>query len=217
MELLEVGVAVGQKTHPIGFRVPYIKPWAARWYAKKEYGKWLTEDQKVRELVKKRLAEAGVSSIETERMLGKLKVSVQVARPGIAIGKGGERIEELKREIAKIVGCDVTTYIHEVRKPELDAQLISETVAQQLERRVSFRRATKRAVQQAMKLGAQGIKIRCAGRLGGAEMSRVLWYREGRVPLQTLRADIDYGFSIARCPYGVIGVKVWVYKGDVIK
>lgn len=208
---------MGQKTHPVGFRIPYVKTWSSRWYAGRNYGQWVHEDQRIRRHVHEKLAEAGISSVEIERTANKVKVYIHTARPGIAIGRKGEKIEEIKRELAKMTSLDVGLYIQEVRKAELDAQLISETVAQQLERRVSFRRATKRAVQQAMKFGAKGIKIRCSGRLGGAEMSRVLWYREGRVPLHTLRADLHYGFSIARTTYGVIGVKTWVYKGDILK
>jgi len=208
---------VGQKTHPVGFRIPYVKTWSSRWYAGRNYAQWVHEDQRIRRHVHEKLAEAGISSVEIERTANKVKVYIHTARPGIAIGRKGEKIEEIKRELAKMTSLDVGLYIQEVRKAELDAQLISETVAQQLERRVSFRRATKRAVQQAMKFGAKGIKIRCSGRLGGAEMSRVLWYREGRVPLHTLRADLHYGFSIARTTYGVIGVKTWVYKGDILK
>lgn len=208
---------MGQKTHPIGFRIPYVKTWLSRWYGGKNYAEWVHEDQAIRRYVAKKMGDAGISRVEIERTGSKVKVFIHCARPGLAIGRKGEKIEELKRELAKMTRLDVAPYIQEVRKPDLDAQLISETVAQQLERRASFRRATKRAVGQAMKLGALGIKIRCAGRLGGAEMARVLWYKEGRVPLQTLRADIDYGFSIARTTYGVIGVKCWVYKGDILK
>jgi len=208
---------LGQKTHPVGFRIPYVKTWSSRWYADKNYRVWLHEDLKIREQVIKRMGQAGISSVQIERTANKVKVFVHTARPGIAIGRKGENIEELKRELMKLTTLEVVPYIQEVRKAELDAQLVSESVAQQLERRVSFRRATKRAVAQAMKLGAKGIKIRCSGRLGGAEMSRVLWYREGRVPLHTLRADIDYGFSTARTSYGAIGVKTWVYKGDILK
>jgi len=194
-----------------------VKTWSSRWYADKNYRVWLHEDLKIREQVIKRMGQAGISSVQIERTANKVKVFVHTARPGIAIGRKGENIEELKRELMKLTTLEVVPYIQEVRKAELDAQLVSESVAQQLERRVSFRRATKRAVAQAMKLGAKGIKIRCSGRLGGAEMSRVLWYREGRVPLHTLRADIDYGFSTARTSYGAIGVKTWVYKGDILK
>ncbi|MBL6975183.1 MAG: 30S ribosomal protein S3 [Deltaproteobacteria bacterium] len=208
---------MGQKTHPIGFRIPYVKTWDSRWYADKNYAEWTHEDQQIRRRVHQKMSEAGISSVQIERTANKVKVFIHSARPGIAIGRKGEKIEDLKRELTKLTALEVIPYIQEVRKAELDAQLISESVAQQLERRVSFRRATKRAVSQAMKLGAKGIKIRCSGRLGGAEMSRVLWYREGRVPLHTLRADIDYGLSVAKTTYGVIGVKVWVYKGDIIK
>lgn len=208
---------MGQKTHPIGFRIPYIKDWSSRWYADKNYANWLHEDIKLRETVKKRMGQAGISSVQIERTANKIKVSIYTARPGIAIGRKGENIEELKKELMKLTSLEVVPNICEVRKAELDPQLIAESIAQQLERRVSVRRAAKRAVQQAIKFGAKGIKIRCAGRLGGAEMARVVWYHEGRVPLQTLRADIDYGFNIARTTYGVIGVKVWVYKGDILK
>ena len=208
---------MGQKTHPIGFRIPYTKTWSSRWYGGKNFAAWLHEDVLVRKRVKERMRQAGISRVEIERTANKLKVYIYTARPGIAIGRRGENIEELKKQLVKETGHDVHLYIQEVRKPELDAQLISEAVAQQLERRVSFRRAARRAVTQAMKAGSKGIKIRCAGRLGGAEMSRAVWYREGRIPLQTLRADIDYGFTEARTTYGVIGVKVWVYKGDILK
>ena len=208
---------MGQKTHPIGFRIPYVKTWNSRWFADKNYGQWMHEDLRIRERVRSKMGAAGISSVQIERTANKVKVYIYTARPGIAIGRKGENIEELKRDLTKLTSLEVVPYIQEVRKAELDAQLVSESVAQQLERRVSFRRATKRAVQQAMKLGAKGIKIRCSGRLGGAEMSRVLWYREGRVPLHTLRADIDYGFSMARTTYGVIGVKTWIYKGDILK
>lgn len=208
---------MGQKTHPIGFRIPYIKTWNSRWYADKNYGQWVHEDFLIRKTVKKMMGAAGISSVQIERTANKVKVYIYTARPGIAIGRKGENIETLKRELAKLTTQEVVPYIQEVRKAELDAQLVSESIAQQLERRVSFRRATKRAVSQAIKLGAKGIKIRCSGRLGGAEIARVLWYREGQVPLHTLRADIDYGFSEASTTYGKIGVKVWVYKGEVLK
>lgn len=208
---------MGQKTHPVGFRIPYTKTWLSRWYSGKNFADWLHQDVLVRGRIKRRLKQAGISRVEIERTANRLKVDIYTARPGIAIGRRGENIEELKKDLVKETGQDVHLYIQEVRKPELDAQLISEAVAQQLERRLSFRRAAKRAVSQAMKAGAKGVRIRCAGRLGGAEMSRAVWYKEGRVPLQTLRADIDYGFSEARTTYGVIGVKVWVYKGDILK
>ncbi len=208
---------MGQKTHPVGFRIPYVKTWNSRWYADKQYGTWAREDMKIRETVKKKMGQAGISSVQIERTATRVKVYIFTARPGIAIGQKGKNIEELKRDLTKLTSLEVVPYIQEIRKAELDAQLVAESVAQQLERRVSFRRATKRAVTQAMKLGAKGIKIRCSGRLGGAEMSRVLWYREGRVPLHTLRADIDFGLGEARTTYGVIGVKTWVYKGDILK
>ncbi len=208
---------MGQKTHPVGFRIPYVKTWNSRWYADKLYGTWAREDVKIREMVRKKMGQAGISSVQIERTATRVKVFIFTARPGIAIGQKGKNIEELKRDLVKLTSQEVVPYIQEVRKAELDAQLVAESVAQQLERRVSFRRATKRAVTQAMKLGAKGIKIRCSGRLGGAEMSRVLQYREGRVPLHTLRADIDFGLGEARTTYGVIGVKTWVYKGDILK
>jgi len=208
---------MGQKTHPVGFRIPYVRTWNSRWYADKQYGTWMHDDLRVRQRCFQKMGQAGISSVQIERTANKVKVYIYTARPGIAIGRKGENIEDLKRELTKLTSLDVVPYIQEVRKAELDSQLVSESIAQQLERRVSFRRATKRAVQQAMKLGAKGIKVRCSGRLGGAEMSRVLGYREGRVPLHTLRADIDYGFSQARTTYGVIGVKVWIYKGDILK
>jgi len=208
---------LGQKTHPVGFRIPYVKTWNSRWYADKQYGTWAREDMKIRETVRKKMGQAGISSVQIERTATRVKVYIFTARPGIAIGQKGKNIEELKRDLTRLTSQEVVPYIQEIRKAELDAQLVAESVAQQLERRVSFRRATKRAVTQAMKLGAKGIKIRCSGRLGGAEMSRVLWYREGRVPLHTLRADIDFGLGEARTTYGVIGVKTWVYKGDILK
>mgnify|MGYP001032044533 CR=1 FL=1 len=208
---------MGQKTHPVGFRIPYVKTWNSRWYADKNYGTWAREDVKIRDLVRRKMGQAGISSVQIERTATRVKVFIFTARPGIAIGQKGKNIEELKRDLTKLTSQEVVPYIQEIRKAELDAQLVAESVAQQLERRVSFRRATKRAVTQAMKLGAKGIKIRCSGRLGGAEMSRVLWYREGRVPLHTLREDIDFGLGEARTTYGVIGVKTWVYKGDILK
>lgn len=208
---------MGQKTHPVGFRIPYVKTWNSRWYADKDYGKWMAEDLKIRAKVISKMGAAGISSVQIERTANRVKVYIFTARPGIAIGRKGENIEELKRDLTRLTSLEVVPYIQEVRKAEMDAKLVSEGVAQQLERRVGFRRATKRAVQQAMKLGAKGIKIRTCGRLGGAEMSRVLWSREGRIPLHTLRADIDYGLSEAHTTYGVIGVKCWIYKGDILK
>jgi small subunit ribosomal protein S3 len=208
---------VGQKVHPVGFRIPYVKTWNSRWYADRNYGLWARDDMKIRDMVRHKMGAAGISSVQIERTANKVKVYIYTARPGIAIGRKGENIEDLKRELTKLTSLEVVPYIQEVRKAELDAQLVAESVAQQLERRVSFRRATKRAVTQAMKLGGKGIKIRCSGRLGGAEMSRVLQYREGRVPLHTIRADLDYGFAQAQTTYGVIGVKTWIFKGDILK
>lgn len=206
---------MGQKTHPIGFRLGVIKTWDSRWYAGKEYGKFVYEDKVIRKYVKKRLFQAGISKIEIERAANKVKVRIHTARPGIVIGKKGAEIEVLRKELEKLVKRNILIDIQEIRKPEVDAQLVAENVAQQLVRRVAFRRAMKKAVSLALKFGAQGIKIHCAGRLGGAEMARREWYREGRVPLHTLRADVDYGFAEARTTYGIIGVRVLIFKGEV--
>lgn len=208
---------MGQKTHPIGFRLGVTKTWDSRWYAPKGvYQKQVREDMFIRKEIKQRLAHTGVSKIEIERAAGKVTINIYTARPGLVIGKKGAGIDALRLDIQKRAKDDVTVNIREVRKAEIDAQLISENIAQQLVRRIAFRRAMKKAVQSALKLGAQGIKIKCSGRLGGAELARMEWYREGRVPLHTLRADIDYGFSEAMTTYGVIGVKTWVYKGEII-
>jgi len=208
---------LGQKVHPIGFRLGVIRTWDSKWFASsKEYANLLHEDIKLRDYLKKRLYHAGISKIELERAAGKVKVNIHAARPGIIIGKKGAEVEALKSELAKLTDKEVFINIQEVRKPEVDAQLVAENVALQLERRVAFRRAMKKAVGQALKFGAEGIKIECAGRLGGAEMSRREWYREGRVPLHTLRADIDYGFAEAKTTYGIIGVKVLIFKGEVL-
>jgi len=207
---------LGQKVHPIGFRLGVIRTWESRWYAEADYSKLLHEDIKLREYLKKRLFHAGISKIELERAANKTKIHIFAARPGIIIGKKGSEVEVLKRELAKITDNEVFINIQEVRKPEVDAQLVAENVALQLERRVAFRRAMKKSVGQALKFGAQGIKITCSGRLGGAEMSRTEWYREGRVPLHTLRADIDYGFAEAKTTYGIIGVQVLIFKGEVL-
>lgn len=209
---------MGQKVHPIGFRLGYIKEWNSRWFAEKDYPQLLIEDIKIRDFLKKRLYHAGVSKIEIERAASKakkVKVTIHTARPGIIIGKKGAEVENLKNELQKMTQKEVFINIQEVKRAELDAQLVAENVALQLERRVGFRRAMKRAVTSAMKLGAKGIKIAVSGRLGGAEMARSEWYREGRVPLHTLRADIDYGLAEAKTTYGVIGVKVWIFKGEV--
>lgn len=208
---------MGQKVHPIGFRLGIIKTWDSKWYAEADYAKLLHEDVKLRNYLKKRLYHAGISKIELERAANKAKINIFAARPGIIIGKKGSEVEALKKELAKLTDKEVFINIQEVRKPEVDAQLVAENVALQLERRVAFRRAMKKSVSMALKFGAQGIKINCSGRLGGAEMSRTEWYREGRVPLHTLRADIDYGFAEAKTTYGIIGVKVLIFKGEVLK
>jgi small subunit ribosomal protein S3 len=208
---------LGQKVHPIGFRLGVIRTWDSRWYAEKDYAGLLHEDIKLRDYLKKRLFHAGIAKIEIERAAGKAKLNIFAARPGIIIGKKGAEVEALKRDLAKITDKEVFINIQEVRKPEVNAQLVAENIALQLERRVAFRRAMKKSVTQALKFGAQGIKINCAGRLGGAEMSRTEWYREGRVPLHTLRADIDYGFAEAKTTYGIIGVKVLIFKGEVLQ
>jgi small subunit ribosomal protein S3 len=201
---------MGQKTHPIGFRVGITKPWLSRWFAKEDYSKLLHEDIKVRDHVKKKLYHAGVARIEIERTSGALKVNIFTARPGLVIGKKGTGIDALRIDVEKMTGKTVTVNIHEIRKAEINAQLVAENVAMQLERRIAFRRAMKRAVGSAMKFGAEGIKVRCSGRLGGSEIARTEWYREGRVPLHTLRANIDYGFAEANTTYGKIGVTTWI-------
>jgi small subunit ribosomal protein S3 len=205
---------LGQKVHPIGFRLGYSKTWNSRWFADKDFSKLLQEDKTIRVFLKKRLYEAGIARLEIERAANKAKIIIYTARPGIVIGKKGAQIEGLKKELEKIIQREVIIDIQEVRKPEIEAQLVAENVAQQLERRVAFRRAMKKAVNSALKFGAKGIKITCAGRLGGAEMARTEWYREGRVPLHTLRADIDYGFAEASTTYGLIGVKVIMFRGE---
>jgi small subunit ribosomal protein S3 len=207
---------MGQKTHPIGFRLGVIRTWSSKWYEEKQYTKWLHEDIKLKRYIKEKLAHAGVSSIEVERAANKAKINIYTARPGIVIGKRGAGIETLKKDVQKLTENEVFLNIQEVRKAEINAQLVAENIATQLERRVAFRRAMKKAVQTAMKFGAKGIKVHCGGRLGGAEMARREWYREGRVPLHTLRADVDYGFAEAHTTYGVIGVKCWIFKGEVL-
>ena len=209
---------MGQKVNPTGLRLGVNRTWDSRWYAgKKEYGKLLQEDIKIREYLSDKLKAAGVSRIVIERPHNKCRVTIHSARPGVVIGKKGADIDKLRKKVAEITDSDVVINIVEIRKPELDATLVAESIAQQLERRVAFRRAMKRAVQSAVRLGAQGIRINCSGRLGGAEIARMEWYREGRVPLHTLRADIDYGFTEAKTTYGIIGVKVWVFKGEVLE
>ena len=207
---------MGQKTHPIGFRLGVIRTWNSKWYEEKKYAEWLHEDLKLRKYVKKKLYHAGVSKIEIERMATKVKISIYTARPGVVIGKRGAGVDDLKREIGKLTSGEVFLNIQEVRKAELDATLVAENVAAQLERRVAFRRALKKAMQTSMKFGAKGFKISASGRLGGAEMGRFERYHDGRVPLHTLRADIDYGTAIARTTYGVIGIKCWIFKGEVL-
>jgi small subunit ribosomal protein S3 len=207
---------LGQKVHPIGFRLGVHRSWDSRWFAGKDYRDFVLEDFKIRKFIKKKLFQAGVSSIEIERAANKLRIKIFTARPGLVIGKKGVEIENLKRELEKRINREILIDIQEVRKPEMDAQLVAENVALQLVRRVSFRRAMKKSVSSALRFGALGIKIACAGRLGGAEMARREWYRKGRVPLHTIRADIDYGFAEAFTTYGVIGVKVIIYKGEIL-
>lgn len=206
---------MGQKVNPVGLRLGINRTWDSRWFADDDYGSLLYEDLKVKEYLRKRLAQAGVARVVIERPAKKARITIHTARPGVVIGKKGADIEKIRKELGEMTRADVHLNILEIRKPETDAQLVAEGVAQQLERRVSSRRAMKRAVQSAMRFGAQGIRINCSGRLGGAEIARMVWYREGRVPLHTLRAHVDYGQAIARTTYGVCGVKVWIYKGDI--
>ncbi len=209
---------MGHKVNPIGLRLGINRTWDSRWYADgDEYGTLLHEDLKIREFLEKELKQAGVSRVVIERPHKKCRVTIHSARPGVVIGKKGADIERLRRKVASMTGSEVHLNIVEVRKPELDAQLVGESIAQQLERRVSFRRAMKRAVQNAMRMGALGIRVNVAGRLGGAEIARTEWYREGRVPLHTLRADIDYGVAEAKTAYGIIGIKCWVFKGEILE
>jgi len=207
---------VGQKTHPIGFRLGVIRTWNSKWYEEKRYAEWLHEDLRLRRFIKKKLYHAGLSRIGIERMANKVKISVYTSRPGIVIGKRGAGVDELKKAVGKLSKGEVFLNIQEVRKAELDATLVAENVAQQLERRVAFRRALKKAMQTAMRFGAKGFKISASGRLGGAEMGRFERYHDGRVPLHTLRADIDYGTAIAKTTYGVIGIKCWIFKGEIL-
>ena len=209
---------MGQKTHPVGFRLGTIRTWDSKWFASKNYSVFLHEDIRMKKFIKERLYQAGISKMEIERAANKekrAKMNIWTSRPGIVIGRKGAEVESLKRELQKLTDKEILLNITEVKRPEVDAQLVAENVALQLERRVSFRRAMKRNVSQAMKFGAKGIKIMCSGRLAGAEMARTEWYREGRVPLQTIRADIDYGIATAATKYGVIGVKVWLFKGEI--
>ncbi len=211
---------MGQKTHPVGFRLGVIRTWDSKWFAAKNYALFLHEDLVMKKFLKERLYQAGISRMEIERAANKdkrAKMNIWTSRPGIVIGRKGAEVENLKRELQRLTDKEIILNITEVKRPEVDAQLVSENVALQLERRVSFRRAMKRNVSQAMKFGAKGIKIMCSGRLAGAEMARTEWYREGRVPLQTIRADIEYGTATAKTKYGVIGVKVWLFKGEVFQ
>jgi small subunit ribosomal protein S3 len=208
---------LGQKANPIGLRLGIVKTWESRWYADKNYSGYILEDFNIRKFLKSRLYHAGISRIEIERSAKRVRLRIYTARPGIVIGKKGAEIELLKKDLEKMISQEVLIDIQEVRKPEVDAQLVAENVALQIERRVAFRRAMKRGVSSAMRFGAQGVKIICAGRLGGAEMARIEWYREGRVPLHTLRADIDYGITEAKTTYGIIGVKVFIFKGEILK
>ena len=207
---------MGQKVHPYGFRLGYTKEWRSRWFATKDYADLLHEDIALRDMITERLHHAGISRVDIERAANKLKIDVHTARPGIVIGRKGAEVDRLKRSVEELTGRDVFINIQEVHRPELDAQLVSESVAMQLERRVAFRRAMRKAVENAQRFGAEGIRVRCGGRLGGLEISRAEWYLHGKLPLHTLRADIDYGFAEARTTYGRIGVKVWIYKGEIL-
>jgi len=207
---------MGQKVHPKGFRLGVIEHWDSKWFARRDYAQLLHEDLRMRKFLKERLYHAGVSKVEIERAANKAKINIYTARPGIVIGKKGAEIEKLKAELAKLTKRESFINIHEVRRPDVDGQLVAENVALQLERRVAFRRAMKEAVGRAMRMGAQGVKVRCAGRLGGAEIARTEWYREGRVPLHTLRADISYGLAEAKTTYGLIGIKAWIFRGEVL-
>jgi small subunit ribosomal protein S3 len=207
---------MGQKVNPIGLRLGINRTWDSRWFASRDYAKLLHEDLKLRHYLMDRLSQAGISRVVIERPAKKARITIHTARPGVVIGKKGADIEKLRADLGKTTGGEVNLNIVEIRKPEIDAKLVAEAISQQLERRVAFRRAMKRAVQSAMRLGAQGIRINCSGRLGGAEIARLEWYREGRVPLHTLRADVDYGTATAKTTYGTCGVKVWVFKGEVM-
>ena len=205
---------MGQKINPIGLRLGIIRSWESRWFSEKSYSNLLQEDINLRKFLQKRLSSAGISRIVIERPAKLANIILYTSRPGVIIGKKGSDIEKLKKEVSKLVSGDVNINIVEIKKPELDSQLVADNIAQQLEKRVAFRRAMKRAVQSAMRLGAEGIRVNCSGRLGGAEIARTEWYREGRVPLHTLRADVDYGVSRANTTYGICGVKVWIFKGE---
>ncbi len=210
-------MSLGQKVNPIGLRLGIVKTWESRWYAGKQYSNYILEDHKLRKFLKKKLVHAGVSKIEIERSSKRIRLRIFAARPGIIIGKKGAEISQLKQDVEKLISQEAIIDIQEIRKPEMDAQLVAENVAQQIVRRVAFRRAMKRGITSAMRFGAEGVKIICAGRLGGAEMARTEMYREGRVPLHTLRADIDYGFAEANTTYGIVGIKVFIFKGEILK
>lgn len=207
---------MGQKTHPVGYRLGYSATWSSRWFAEKDFARLLHQDIKIRRMVKSRLYHAGVSKVEIERSGDQIRVIIYTARPGIIIGRKGAEVDKLKAALEKQYGGQVYITVKEIKKPELDAQLVSENIAMQLEKRVAFRRAMKRSIAAALRLGAQGVRITCAGRLGGAEIARTEWYREGRVPLHTLRANIDYGFAEAHTTMGQIGIKTWIYKGEML-
>lgn len=207
---------MGQKVHPKGFRLGYSKTWNSRWFASKSYREWLHEDLQIKRKLKKRFAHAGVSTIEIERAANKLKINILTSRPGIIIGRKGAEVDRLKAEIERETNRDVFINIEEINRPEIDSQLVAESVALQLERRIAFRRAMRKAVESAIHFGAQGIKVKCSGRLNGAEIARSEWYISGRLPLQTLRADVDFGIAEAKTSYGVVGVKVWIYHGEVL-
>jgi small subunit ribosomal protein S3 len=208
---------VGQKTHPHGFRLGIVKPWRSRWFAGKDFPGLLKEDELVRTYLRTRLQHAAIADVHIDRKPGKVLVTVHTGRPGVVIGKRGAEVDKLRDELAQLTGKEIGINVEEIKRPELDAQLVADNVAHQLAQRISFRRAMKRAVQSAMRMGAQGIKIKCGGRLGGAEIARVEGYHEGRVPLHTLRADVDYATSTAKTTFGTIGVKVWIFKGEVVE
>ncbi len=208
---------MGQKVHPVGFRLGITKDWQSKWFAKKDYAKKLHEDLRIRNLIKARFYHAGISKVIIERAADKVKIDIYAARPGLVIGRKGAEVEKLRNELASMVSGQLIINVQEVPIPEIDAQLVAENIAMQIERRVSHRRAMKRAINAALKFGAKGIRVECSGRLAGADMARTEWYREGRLPLQTIRADIDYGFAEALTKYGVIGVKVWIFKGEIIE
>lgn len=208
---------MGQKTHPYGFRLVYNKSWKSRWYAEHDYAKMLHEDLELREMLKKRLSHAGVSDVDIERAADKLRVTIYTSRPGIIIGRKGAEVDKLRDDLMKKMGREVHINIQEIQRPELDAQLVAENLANQLLRRIAFRRAMKKQMESAFRFGAKGFKIMVSGRLGGSEIARTEWYQEGRLPLHTLKAEIDYGFAVSRTTYGVIGCKVWIYKGDLLR